>query len=132
MFRALSVETRLRIFEVLKRDGPLGVKRLAEIVGVTPAAVSQHLKILKQAGLVTNERQGYYIPYSIDEKAMEECRWLMFHVCSCHRPRHHHGERGRCRDDSIELEELKKYERHIEKELEAIRKRIESLSSKRK
>jgi DNA-binding transcriptional ArsR family regulator len=125
MFRALSVETRLKIFETLKTEGPLGVKRLAEIVGVTPAAVSQHLKILKQAGLVRNERQGYYIPYSIDEDAVEDCCGVMLRVCSCRGMRDHHAKHG-CGAENDELEALKAYEKQIEKELKTVRKKIEA------
>ena len=131
MFKALGVETRLRIFEAIKDDGPLGVKRLAEIVGITPAAVSQHLKVLREAGLVTNERRGYWIPYSIDEEAMEHCRSVMLHVCSCHWPGHPHGHSGcRCEEET-ELETLKKYEERIERELESVRKRIDELKEKK-
>lgn len=132
MFRALSVETRLKIFEILKTEGPLGVKRLAEIIGVTPAAVSQHLKILKQAGLVRNERQGYFIPYAIDEDAVEDCCGVMLRVCSCRWPRHHHGKHGHREEDDDELTSLKEYEKQIEKELQAVRKRIETIKRKHK
>ena len=52
MFKALAVETRVKIIELLKSEGPLGAKKIAELVGVTPAAVYQHLKILRQAGFV--------------------------------------------------------------------------------
>ena len=55
MFKALAVETRVKIIEMLKSQGPLGAKKIEEHLGVTTAAVSQHLKILKQAALVRNE-----------------------------------------------------------------------------
>ena len=42
MFKALAVETRVKIIELLKSEGPLGAKKIAELVGITPAAVSQH------------------------------------------------------------------------------------------
>ena len=45
MFKVLGVETRVRIIELLKSKGPLGANNIAERIGVTPAAVSQHLKI---------------------------------------------------------------------------------------
>jgi DNA-binding transcriptional ArsR family regulator len=77
IFKVLSVETRVKIIELLKGQGPLGAKDIAATIGITTAAVSQHLKILKQAGLVRSERKGYWIPYSIDEKAMENCRQIL-------------------------------------------------------
>ena len=83
VFKALSVETRVKTIELLKSEGPLCVSNIAELIGITPAAVSQHLKILRQAGLVRNERKGYWIPYSIDEEGMERCRQVLNDVCSC-------------------------------------------------
>jgi DNA-binding transcriptional ArsR family regulator len=68
LFKILGVETRIRIIELLKQKGPLGANEMSEILGVTPSAVSQHLKILKHAGLVRNERKGYWIPYEIDPR----------------------------------------------------------------
>ena len=83
MFKVLAVETRVRIIDLLKSKGPLGAKNIAELVGVTPAAVSQHLKILRQSGLVRSERKGYWIPYSLDEEALENCRQILNEVCTC-------------------------------------------------
>ena len=45
MFKVLGVETRVKIIDLLKSQGPLGAKKIAEMVGVTTAAASQHLKI---------------------------------------------------------------------------------------
>ena len=83
LFKILGVKTRVRIIEILKSKGPLGAKSISEVLGITVAAVSQHLKTLKQAGLVKNERQGYWIPYSIDEDALEQCRGMLNKVCEC-------------------------------------------------
>ncbi len=46
MFKVLGVETRVKIIELLKSKGPLGVKAIAEKLSITPSAVSQHLRIL--------------------------------------------------------------------------------------
>ena len=73
IFKVLSVDTRIRIIEILKQKGPLGANEMSEMLGITPSAVSQHLKILKHAGLVRNERKGYWIPYDIDPGALEKC-----------------------------------------------------------
>jgi DNA-binding transcriptional ArsR family regulator len=128
MFRALAVETRLRIFELVKSKGPIGVKRIAELMAVTPAAVSQHLKVLKHAGLVRNERKGYWIPYSIDEQALERCRGALNRICSCgwrNHPGHHAHHRHEI-DDS-DLESLLEYEKRIKAELAEVRKRIDEM-----
>lgn len=46
--KVLSVETRLKIIKLLKTKGPLGAKDIAGYLGVTVAAISQHLKIMSQ------------------------------------------------------------------------------------
>lgn len=125
IFKVLSVETRVRIIELLKAVGPLGVKDIAGKLGITSPAVSQHLKILKQAGLVRSERHGYWIPYSINAEAMDGCRDILNEVCSC-------GCQGTGNFKEMELagaslEELEKYEIELQKELEKVRERIGSI-----
>jgi len=130
IFKVLSVETRVKIIELLKSQGPLGAKGIAATIGITTAAVSQHLKILKQAGLVRSERNGYWIPYSIDEKAMENCRQVLNEVCTC-------GCQGTGKFREIEpemsdLELLKKYEKELNNELSTVRQRLKELKTIKK
>ena len=130
IFKVLSVETRVKILELLKAHGPSGAKDIAATIGVTTAAVSQHLKILKQAGLVRSERKGYWIPYSIDEKAMENCRQILNEVCTC-------GCQGTGKFREVELERsnlesLKKYEEELKNELNTVGKRVKELESTKK
>lgn len=47
IFKVLSVDTRIGIIELLKSKGPLGANNIAEQIGATPAAISQHLKVLR-------------------------------------------------------------------------------------
>lgn len=128
MFKVLAVETRVKIIELLKSRGPLGAKNISETLGVTPAAVSQHLKILKQAGLVRSERKGYWIPYSIDEEALENCGQQLNEICTC-------GCQGTGKFRELELtradlESLKNFELELENELRIVRERIRELSQK--
>ena len=69
--KALSDETRLRLLCLLLSQGLCG-RALARQLGVSEAAVSQHLKILKEAGLVEGEKRGYWIHYSVHNEALEE------------------------------------------------------------
>lgn len=64
--KVLSVETRLRIL-LLLRDRRLCVGALARRLGLTQGAVSQHLKVLRGAGLVRARREGYYVHYAVNE-----------------------------------------------------------------
>jgi DNA-binding transcriptional ArsR family regulator len=128
IFKVLSVDTRVRIIELLKTGGALGVKDISERLGITAPAVSQHLKILKQAGLVKSKRKGYWIPYSINEEAMEDCRDILSEVCSCgcKDPRRIAENESRAAD----METLKKYELELQNELEKVRQRIKQLEDR--
>lgn len=69
VFALLADPTRIRIILAL-RDGELPVNRLAEIVGKSPAAVSQHLAKLRWAKVVRSRQDGTFAYYSlIDEHA---------------------------------------------------------------
>jgi len=129
MFKVLAVETRVKIIDLLKSKGPLGSKSIAGQLGITPAAVSQHLKILRQAGLVRNERKGYWIPYSIDEEALENCAHILSEVCTCGC-----GGTGRFREKELtnsSLEALKNYEKELRNELKLVRQRAKEMQAKR-
>ena len=64
-FDALGDPTRREIFERLA-DGPKAVSELARDLPVSRPAVSQHLKVLKEAGLVTDEASGTRRLYRLD------------------------------------------------------------------
>jgi len=83
VFRALSVPNRVHILMLLKSKGPLPVKTIAETLEMTSPAVSQHLKVLRQAGLVQSERQGYFVPYEVNSHALSDCCGMLVHVCAC-------------------------------------------------
>jgi len=70
--RILSVESRLRML-LLLRDRNLCVGALACHLGLTQGAVSQHLKVLRDAGFLTAERKGYYVHYRVDENELARC-----------------------------------------------------------
>ncbi|MFP4168832.1 MAG: ArsR/SmtB family transcription factor [Desulfonatronovibrionaceae bacterium] len=71
VFKVLSVPTRVRLVELLKNNS-LCVNALACNLGITPAAVSQHLRILRDAGLVVGEKRGYFVHYRVSKKALQE------------------------------------------------------------
>ncbi len=127
LFKVLGVESRIRIIKLLKEKGPLGANEMSEVLRITPSAVSQHLRILKHAGLVRNERKGYWIPYEIDPVALEKCGEFLSTVCTC-------GCKGTGRFREVELSEaedkvalLRKYERELREELQNVRTRIKEL-----
>ncbi|MGQ0741166.1 MAG: ArsR/SmtB family transcription factor [Alphaproteobacteria bacterium] len=73
---ALGDPTRRKIFERLK-SAPAPVGRIAAGLPVSRPAVSQHLKVLRAAGLVAEHAQGTRRIYAIDGKGLAELReWL--------------------------------------------------------
>ena len=73
---ALGDPTRRRVFELL-RSGPQSVGELAAVLPVSRPAVSQHLRVLESAGLVTHRREGTRHLYELDSAGVEELRaWV--------------------------------------------------------
>src|SRR5690242_11256437 len=73
---ALADPTRRRVFEQL-RSGPKPVGRIAQAMPVSRPAVSQHLKVLKEAGLVRERPEGTRRIYEIDPNGLGALRrWL--------------------------------------------------------
>lgn len=70
---ALGDPTRRAIFEELRR-GPRAVGDLASRMPVSRPAVSQHLRVLKGAGLVTERRDGTRHLYRVDPEGLAELR----------------------------------------------------------
>lgn len=70
-FRALSDETRLQILEIL-RGGEHCVCELTEALELGQSLLSFHLKTLKEAGLVTDRREGRWMYYALEEGALRE------------------------------------------------------------
>ncbi len=69
--QALSDPTRRRILEMLKKkDLPAG--EIGKNFSISPPSLSHHLNVLKQADLVTSQRQGQEIIYSLNLSVFEE------------------------------------------------------------
>ena len=70
LFRTLADPTRRAIFERLCRDGEQTVTALTARAGVSQPAVSKHLGVLKQAGLVRDRPEGRQTHYRAELKAL--------------------------------------------------------------
>ena len=71
VIRALADPTRRSIFERIARSDEITVVELTEGSGVTQGAVSQHLKALKQAGLVTERPDGRKVHYRAQPQGLQ-------------------------------------------------------------
>ena len=89
--KVLAVSTRVRIVRLLK-TGPLCVGALAGRLDVTQGAVSQHLRVLRAAGLVSSQRRGYHIHYTLNGRALTSWKKDIDELLTCKR-----GDRGCCR-----------------------------------
>lgn len=76
-FAALAVPTRRSIVELLARQGQLPATAIYKRFGATPSAISQHLKVLREAGLIKAEKRAQHRMYEIDPAAFAELEtWL--------------------------------------------------------
>lgn len=74
--RALSDPTRREILNLLTQ-GSLSAGEITEHFPVTGAAISRHLSVLKEADLITDERSGKFIYYTLNASVLEEIMlWL--------------------------------------------------------
>jgi DNA-binding transcriptional ArsR family regulator len=73
VFFALGDETRLALVRRLGA-GPLSATALSERAPVTRQAITKHLRVLEDAGLVTHERCGREVLYALDGKRLDEAR----------------------------------------------------------
>jgi len=76
-FKALSDPTRRTILDLLK-ERDLTAGEIADHFTMSKPSISNHLNILKQADLVTDERQGQHIYYSLNTTVFQDVmRWIL-------------------------------------------------------
>ncbi|WFA10177.1 metalloregulator ArsR/SmtB family transcription factor [Tissierella sp. Yu-01] len=66
VFKALGDETRLKILVIIAKRN-ICAKGISRHLGISEAAVSQHLKALKEANIIKGEKKGYFVQYEIQE-----------------------------------------------------------------
>ena len=70
IFKALSDENRYNILRLLL-SSDYCVKALAHSLGISESAVSQHLKVLRQANIIDGERKGYFMHYRVNKEVLK-------------------------------------------------------------
>ena len=71
VLKALADENRLQIIQLLLQHKHC-VRALARKLSISEAAVSQHLKVLKDAGLLFGERKGHHMHYEVNRDVLQE------------------------------------------------------------
>lgn len=77
IFKALNDETRRQILELL-REKDMSAGDIAEKFNISKPSISHHLELLKKADLITQEKKGQFIIYSINTSVLDEIlTWLI-------------------------------------------------------
>lgn len=77
VFHALNDDTRRAVLDLL-RAGDLSAGEIAERFNLGKPTMSHHLDLLKRAGLVTSERRGQFVIYSLSTSVLEDAmQWLL-------------------------------------------------------
>jgi DNA-binding transcriptional ArsR family regulator len=74
IFAALGDETRLRLVSRLCEGGPMNIARLTEGSAVTRQAITKHLRVMEDAGLVHATRHGRESVWELEPESLEDAR----------------------------------------------------------
>ena len=77
LFKALNDETRRQIIELLK-EKDMNAGDIAEQFNISKPSISHHLDILKRADLITSEKKGQFVEYSLNTSILEDLlNWVL-------------------------------------------------------
>ena len=70
LFKAIGDETRIKILLLLSKRN-ICAKGISKHLDISEAAVSQHIKVLKDVGLIVGYKKGYYVVYDLNKEILE-------------------------------------------------------------
>lgn len=77
LFKALNDETRRQIIELLK-EKDMNAGEIADRFSISKPSISHHLDILKRADLITGEKKGQFVEYSLNTSVLEDLlNWIL-------------------------------------------------------
>jgi DNA-binding transcriptional ArsR family regulator len=77
LFKALNDETRRQIIELLKEQD-MNAGEIADRFNISKPSISHHLDILKRADLITGEKKGQFVEYSLNTSILEDLlNWIL-------------------------------------------------------
>ncbi|WP_417443808.1 autorepressor SdpR family transcription factor [Joostella sp.] len=77
LFKALNDETRRKIVELLK-EKDMNAGEIADRFNISKPSISHHLDILKRADLITSEKKGQFVEYSLNTTILEDLiNWIV-------------------------------------------------------
>ena len=74
MFAALGDETRLRLISRLCDEGPMSIAKLTAGFPITRQAITKHLRVMEQAGLVRSTQHGRESVWQLEQKRLADVR----------------------------------------------------------
>ena len=102
VLKAIADETRMKILSLLLRHNYC-VRALARKLELSEGAISQHLKVLRDAGLLTGEKKGYFMHYDVNREVLhalaadiEELASVEREACTPEEGGCHSSEQERC------------------------------------
>lgn len=94
MLKAIGDPTRFSILKLITKKS-VCVNAISKNIEITPSAVSQHLKVLRESGLVDGEKKGYHTHYSPNKEAIDflisNFQELKFDIENKEKTCHHKG-----------------------------------------
>ena len=79
---AIAHPARVQIVRLLIKRKSCVCGEIVDQLPLAQSTVSQHLKILRTAGLVSAKRQGYWIPYEVDPAGLSDCCGKLVKICA--------------------------------------------------
>lgn len=77
LFKALNDETRREIIELLK-EKDMNAGEISEQFNISKPSISHHLALLKRADLITSEKKGQFVEYSLNTSILEDLiNWIL-------------------------------------------------------
>lgn len=108
VMKALSDKNRLEIIDLLL-NYDFCVGAIAIKLGISEASVSQHLKVLRNAGIITGEKRGYYTHYDIKHEILTETAATILAMAQHEEPRkscrqHLNGDHSYCKNLNLPMD----------------------------
>ena len=72
IFKAIADETRLKILILISHKKNICAKGIAKHLNISEAAVSQHIKVLKESSLIVGYKRGYHLMYELNRESLEK------------------------------------------------------------
>lgn len=80
VFKALSDPNRRQVIKLLRKNDAMKAGEIAEHFSISKPAISEHLKILKNANLIYSEKKGQFVEYSLNTSIFEEIISFFFEI----------------------------------------------------